>query len=232
MKKVSVILCLALSCSVTVLAQTPNTGTPPAVQTDIREKLVQLALKHPTLKETDALKSKYQASIRKVNSTWLDMIVVGVNLNEVTTGQLDQNQFGNLYFPLWNVGINVPLGSFFGKPAEKKMARMDVQMAVAKRESQELTIRATVLTRYEDYLLKKELLRLQSEMTEDDLAAFTQAEQKFTTGAIDYDAYSGASKRYNAELVKKITLERDLAVAVIELEEMIGVKLEEALAQK
>lgn len=231
MKKVSVILCLSLLASLAVLAQAPNTGTP--AQTDIRERLVQLALKNPVFKETDALKAKYQASIRKVNSTWLDMIVVGINLNEVTTGTLNQAEYGNLYFPLWNVGINIPLGSVFGgKAADKKMAKMDVQMAVAKREQQELSMRAMVLTRYEDYLLKKELLRLQSEMTEDDLAAFTQAEQKFTTGAIDYDAYSGASKRYNAELVKRITLERDVAVSVIDLEEIIGVKLEEALAQK
>ncbi|WP_295124235.1 TolC family protein [uncultured Chitinophaga sp.] len=236
MKKVSVLLCLTVFSSVCVMAQVPAKTNAPAANTapaaDIRERLVELALKNPSFKEIDATKRKAQYSVKKVNSTWLDMITASINFNEITIGKVDQAQYGNLYFPLWNVAINVPLGAFFGKPAEAKMARMDIAVAVAKKETMELSTRALVLTRYEDYLLKKELLRLQSELTEDDLAAFTQAEQKFTTGSIDYDAYSAASKRYNTELVKKITLERDLAVAIIDIEEVIGVKLDEVLAQK
>jgi outer membrane protein TolC len=235
MKKVSVLLCLAVCSSMYVQAQVPaqpNTAANTAPAAGIRERLVELALKNPAFKEIDAAKRKAQYSVKKINATWLDMIVGSVNFNEITIGKIDRTQYGNLYFPLWNVGINVPLGAFFGKPAEAKMAKMDILVAEAKREQVELSTRAMVLTRYEDYLLKKELLRLQSELTEDDLAAFTQAEQKFTTGSIDYDAYSAASKRYNTELVKKITLERDVAVAVIDLEEIIGVKLDEVLAQK
>lgn len=236
MKKVSVLLCLAVFTSTYAWAQVPAktnaTQATTAPAADIRERLVELALKNPNFKEVEALRKKALYQVKMINATWLDMVTVSFNFNEVSLGSVDRTEYGNLYFPLWNVGVNIPLGSFFGKPAQAKMARMDAEMAVAKREQLQLTTRALVLTRYENYLLNKELLRLQSEMTEDDLAAFTQAEQKFSTGGIDYDAYSAASKRYNAELVKRITLERDVAVAVIDLEELIGVKLEEVLNQK
>ncbi|WP_157760908.1 TolC family protein [Chitinophaga caeni] len=200
-------------------------------QKTIREKLVELALEGPTVRGTVAERKKAQDLVEREKARWLDYIVVSINMNEVSLNQYDKTELGNIYYPLWNVGINIPLGSFFGKSREVRMAKRGVEIADAQREVTERKLKALVLTKYEDFLMKQELLKLQNEIAADDYAAFTQAEQKFSTGTISYEAYSAASKTYNAELVKKIMYERDLQVVKLEIEEIIGTSFDELLQQ-
>lgn len=239
MKRTTAILYLALFVS-PAMAQVQRTTNTPATDTtkrkgpafDVKEKLVELAMKNPQLTAADAERNKAVAEMRKASSAWADYVTFSVNINEVSLKQYDVNQYGQIFFPLWNIGINIPLGSFVGKAQTVKSARSQVDFYAAKKEQVARNVRATVLIKYQDYLTKKQLLSLQSEITEDDYTAFTQAEQKFATGSITYDAYSQASKTYNNELTKRITLERDVQVAKYELEEIIGVKLDDVLAGK
>ncbi|SEW50300.1 TolC family protein [Chitinophaga arvensicola] len=244
MKRTSIVSCslLLTFMAATSTAQVKTTGkptpqqassaAPTSAQTKIQEKLVELAKNNPQIKTAKLERDKTLYELNKAGGSWLNYITLGVNLNEISlkTYKSSNTTLQNLYYPLWNVGINIPLGSLIGHSSDVKIARRNVEIATQQQELLSRQVRAVVLSKYQTYLLKKELLTLQNEITEDDYAAFTQAEQKFSTGSITYDEYSINSKRYNAELVKKITLETELIQAKLDVEELIGVKLEEALA--
>jgi outer membrane protein TolC len=129
------------------------------------------------------------------------------------------------------VGINVPLGSLVGKGSDVKIARKNIAIATAEQEVARRQIKAMVLSKYHDYLMTKEMLTLQNEVTEDDYTAFQTAETKLASGSISYESYTNTSQRYNDDRNKKLSLERDLNNVKLEIEEIIGVRLEDVIAQ-
>jgi outer membrane protein TolC len=206
-----------------------------ATQDDIKDKLVQLAYNNPSIKVRDYERAKTVAELNKAGANWLNYVTLSANLNEVTlktyhsTSATDVRN--NIYYPLWNVGINVPLGSLVGKGSDVKIARRNLDIATAEQEVARRQVKAMVLSKYHDYLMTKEMLALQNEITEDDYTAFTTAETKLANGSISYEAYTSASQRYNDDRNKKLSLERDLANSKLDIEEIIGVKLEDVIAQ-
>ncbi|GAA3944705.1 hypothetical protein GO495_31200 [Chitinophaga oryziterrae] len=206
-----------------------------ATQEDIQNKLVQLAYSNPSIKIRDYEKDKTVSELHKSGANWLNYVTVSANLNEVTlktyksTNTTDiRNQ---IYYPLWNVGINVPLGSLTGKANDVKIARKNVDIATAEQEVAKRQVKAMVLSKYHDYLMTKEMLTLQNEVTEDDYTAFQTAETKLASGSISYESYTTTSQRYNDDRNKKLSLERDLSNVKLEIEEIIGVRLEDVIAQ-
>lgn len=242
---VSLICCVTISASAFAQSNNntgksttnPTTTIPAPIQAAsqqaIMDRLVELAEKNPAARIAKFEHEKTVAELNKAGASWLNYIIVSANLNEITlhTYSSADVQKNNIYYPLWNVGLIVPLGSFWEKADNIKVARRNVDIAVAQQENVTLTLKAMVLSKYHDYLMKKELLTNQNEITEDDLAAMNAAEQKFSSGAIKYDEYSAATKSYNDQLVKKVTLETDMAKAKLELEAIIGMRLEDIFIQ-
>ncbi|SFE92811.1 Outer membrane efflux protein [Chitinophaga sp. CF118] len=205
-------------------------------QDDIKDKLVQLAYNNPSIKIRDYEKDKSVSELHKSGANWLNYLTASANFNEVTlktyktTGTTTDIR-NQIYYPLWNVGLNIPLGSLVGKSSDVRIARKNVAIATAEQEVAKRQVKAMVLSKYHDYLMTKEMLTLQNELTEDDYAAFSQAETKLANGSISYEGYTNAAQRYNDDRNKKLSLERDLANVKLDIEEIIGVKLEEVIAQ-
>jgi len=236
MKQHISIILVFLATTLTVSAQNKTLPTAPSKDVsaeDIQEKLVQLAYQNPDLKVRVYEKQRAEYELNKAKGNWLNYVTASANINDVTTGRYKNSgdYRAQVYYPLWNVGINVPLGSLVGKGSDVKVARANVNIASAQEESAKRQIKAMVLSKYHDYLMDKQLLAMQTEITEDDFAAFTQAESKLAAGSISYDAYTSASQLYNNDRTKKLNLERDLANVKLEIEELIGVKLETVIAQ-
>lgn len=227
MKKHAFILAALLISSMSLMAQTPPQQAPKSQQA-IKDKLVELALNNPAIRIRNHEREKFVSELKKTNSNWLNYITASVNLNEITLKLKDFDDLNRtqLYYPLWNVGVNVPLGSLFGKAHDVKIARRNVDIATEQQEVARRQITALVLTKYQDYVLTKEQLAIQTELTDEDQAAFDQAEAKFASGGVTYEQYSLISKKYNDGRVRKLSLERDLIVVQLELEEIIGQKLE------
>jgi outer membrane protein TolC len=234
MKKNLIFSSLLIIAALGLKAQTTK-PVKDATQDDIQNKLVQLAYSNPSIKVRDYEKDKTVAELHKSGANWLNYVTLSANLNEVTlktyksTNTTDiRNQ---IYYPLWNVGINVPLGSLVGKSSDVKIARKNVAIATAEQESARRQVKAMVLSKYHDYLMTKEMLTLQNEITEDDYTAFQTAETKLASGSISYESYTTTSQRYNDDRNKKLSLERDLSNVKLEIEEIIGVRLEDVIAQ-
>lgn len=206
-----------------------------ATQDDIQNKLVQLAYNNPSIKVRDYEKDKTVSELHKAGANWLNYVTLSANLNEVTLKTYKSSNTtdirNQIYYPLWNVGINVPLGSLVGKGNDVKIARKNVAIATAEQEVARRQVKAMVLSKYHDYLMTKEMLTLQNEITEDDYTAFQTAETKLASGSISYESYTSTSQRYNDDRNKKLSLERDLSNVKLEIEEIIGVRLEDVIAQ-
>lgn len=205
----------------------PNKTTP-----DIRERLVELALNNPAVKIKDSEKTKTVTELNKAGANWLNYVTASANFNEITLRLRDNGNNNQLYYPLWNVGVNVPIGSLFQRGGDVKIARKNVDIAMEQQELMRRQIKALVLAKYEDYLKTQKLLEIQREALDEDQTAFEQAEAKIATASISYNEYSNASRRFKDSQAQKIMLERDLSVTKLEIEEIIGVKLEDVLAQK
>jgi len=194
---------------------------------DIREKLVELALQNPEneIANLDIQAAEY--SLKKTKWEWLNYITIAGNLNEYSLRpSVSQN---SLLYPKYNFGLLVPLGSFGINAANVKLSRNKLAIARAMKDALYRQIRTETLTKYEDYLMYKQLYTLQVQLTDDANTALLESQKKFSNGEIPIEEYNNTTNLYNIELVKKITALHDLNVSIYALEKLIGVDLNTVL---
>ncbi|HVI48680.1 MAG TPA: TolC family protein [Chitinophaga sp.] len=234
------LLLFLLVASMSAVAQVNSADTsiilrlpadPPTVKR-LKERLVELAMNNPTVKIQDVKKqiSKYEEN--RAKAAWLNMITAAGNLNEFTIkGSSGNGTNNNTLYPRYNFGIMVPIGNLISIPNETKIARANGKIADIQKEGESLTIKSAVLRAYEDYAMNKQLYELELPLLEDAYNHYKQTEQQFSTGNKDVavEGLNNAYRIYNGEMVRKVTLQRDLAQSKIALEAIIGTTLEEVL---
>lgn len=195
-----------------------------------KEKLVELALQHPDIKQYAVKKqiNKYETNI--AGSQWLNHFNAAGNLNEFT---LKGGSSNNTFFPRYNFGVILPIGNLIKIPNDVKRVRAEKKLLETQQESDALTIKATVLQLYEEYAANKQLFELHMPLVEDALLNYQQAEEKFRAGdeTVSIELYKEAYRAYNGEMAKKIQLEKELRQSKLKLEEMVGTTLEQVLLQ-
>lgn len=193
---------------------------------DIRERLVQLALQNPAVEIDDRniLAAKYGVAKAKVGL--LNQIQVQGNVNEFNLMQ--NNPYANFY-PKYNIGVVVPLGLFSTHSADVNIARQNYAIEIAQKNDHFRILKEAVLSKYEDYLMDKQLVDLQRQLTEDIHSDFLKAEEDYANARIKIDDYNRAYREYNLQTTKLITLQRNVNVDVLEIERYIGVKLDDVL---
>ncbi len=237
MNKKVLIVSLLLINSLALLAQNPprrlgstyHTNNDTSQITNIREKLVQLAMQNPNFEIADRKVSIANYQLSKAKGEWLSVIVPSVNLNELT---LQPKGSGNQFLPLWNVGVAIPLNFYTQRKNEVKVARENLYIAEAEKNQRYREIRTQVLTKYEDYLMYKDILDLQSRVTQDAYLNYRQKEQDFKDDLIGVDVYNNAFALYKEQQVRKLTDIRNYNVSKLELEQMIGIDIDELLQKK
>jgi outer membrane protein TolC len=198
---------------------------------DNAERLVQLAWKnHP---DNAAMQREYEASnytLKIAKSQWLNIITISGNLNEFNLDppEVQGGTFNNFY-PRYNFGANIPLGIFARVPAEVKRQRQYIKVAEDNVNSQKLKVREAVLQAYNDYLKFGSIYKIR-------LSAFSNAtnsqlliKEKFKNGDVSMETYMSNESALQTIEINKIEAETDFKNAKIVLEQMIGMKLEEAL---
>ncbi|MFI5152407.1 MAG: TolC family protein [Chitinophagales bacterium] len=200
--------------------------------TDIRERLVELALQNPTYEMSDLSIRMARYVLSSAKASWLGIITVSGNINEFTIfpAEAGNNQSLTLY-PRYNIGASIPLDIFWRIPNNVKIARVNVAMAQAQKNDRFRQIKAEVLTKYEDYVMTKQLLDFQVQVTQDQYALYKRAEKDYSDGIIKLEEFDRAYKDWVAEQARKLTLQRGLNVIKIDMERMIGVRFDDVLAQ-
>jgi outer membrane protein TolC len=242
MKRNTLVLFCAILLGGTAFAQLPKTDYNKIIKTgsadNEAERLVQIAWQNSPDNEI----TRQQVIISKENEkyvrkSWLNDMQAVANFNEYTTGiaqqynqvtQKYENRFGNQFLPFLNVGI----GFRFGTPSkikyESKKAQAETNIGEQKINDVKIKLRAKVLKAYANYKAAKEHLALQTENTEDASARYKLAEQRFKDGKMTLDDLNKITDYYNAEKSRQIDAENKFALAKIDLEELLGVTLEEA----
>jgi outer membrane protein TolC len=191
----------------------------------IVEKLLKLALKNPQIASADANLKIAEISRKKAGSSLLNSISAAGNINEFTINGTAAAAF----YPKYNLGIIVPFDIFARTQAEKNSADQMIIINTSQRLLIEANLKARVLIQYELYKEKKQLVELQKIAMEDDIAAYVRAQKDFKENNIMIEELNRIYKTSIVEKAILATKEKDLNVAIIQLEEIIGTPIKTVL---
>jgi Outer membrane protein len=195
---------------------------------EFEEKLVQLAWRnHP---DNEVLRREVNIAgynVKQSNASWLENIRVSGNLNEFTINKA-ADPFGRAaFFPKYNIGATVSLGTFFTTPYNIKKNKEALIISQANVNAQKLVVRNTVLKLYNEYVMLERIYKLQSQAMLDNETSHKLAEQRFRRGEITFETYSTSLAAYNDVMVSQLQAERDYKNAKLDLEQWIGMRLED-----
>ena len=199
---------------------------------DIREKLVQLALQNPEFEIADRNVAIAHYQLNAAKGDWLGLIQPSLNLNSVTVNQTFINPGEQIFFPLYNVGIGLPLNFFSQKKNNVKVAREKIFIAEAEKNERYRRIRREVLTAYEDYNMYKSMLEIQTQVAQDQKLETMQAEKDFADDVINQEAYKRSTDAYYAAQMRTFELQRNFLVSKHILEQMIGVNIDDVIGKR
>ena len=200
-----------------------------ATEIDLSEKLVQLAWQNSP--NTEILNRQLNIAnydVKLAKRDWLSHVLISGNLNEFSikdfTGSDNTNPVAS-YYPRYNVGVAFSLGNLFNDNLKTKIQREEMQIAIQNLNKEKLALRAEVLSKYQVYVTNRELLRIKNQIMTDSYSDFKLKEQSFSRGEISLQDYNLSLDRYNQQLIAKVQAEKDLHIARIDVEKLIGMKL-------
>ncbi len=198
----------------------------------IEERLVQIAWKNnPTtaMAANNVQSSAYR--LRKSQWSVLDHLRFQGNLNEFTIKGRDESDPTNRvnYYPRYNISLNFSLGDFVTTPLDNMIARKSYENEGESLKQLKLQLRADVLRRYLHYKTSKELYDIQKGYFDDLSAKFDLDKRKFNNGEITLNEFNGSKDRFDNQQIKKITTNEGYQQSKLDLEELLGLKLEEIL---
>lgn len=192
---------------------------------DIKAQLIALALKNPESVAADASVNIAKISRRKAGSSALSSLSVSGNVNEFVINESPNANF----FPKYNFGLAIPLDLFARTRAEKRTAIEQIKINTSQKQLVEDALKAKVIIQYETYKEKKQLLELQRIVTDDDNAAYEKAQREYREDQISLE---DVNKIYRQLITSKgflATTEKDLNIAIAEIEQTIRVPLKSVL---
>jgi outer membrane protein TolC len=201
--------------------------------TEFAEKLVQLAWKnHPA---NDVLKREVTVAsydVKKNSVAWLDIFHIQGNVNEfnlnpntdfVTNNGLPRSSF----YPKYNVRAEISLGMFFTIPYTTKQSRERVAIAQSNVNVRKLEVRNLVMKSYNEYQLREKVYKITSQLVLDNETSHKLVEQKFKSGEATFEVYSTSLSNFSQITINQLQAERDYKNAKLDLEQLIGMKLED-----
>jgi len=206
---------------------TPATNE--ANDTVIENRLVQLALAQPNYEQTIYQQKIFEYQLKKQRNSWLNLLTLSTSYNDQTFGKNANTPTTAYVYPKYFFGVNIPLGLIVSNGTDVKITKESALIAEGQQAELAKSIKASVLSNYKQYRANEKLIAIQNQLVDAEEAGFLQVEQKFKDGTATLEAYNEASKKYNDEQVKVITLQLQQDLIKVELERLIGRKLEDAL---
>ncbi len=207
---------------------------------DAREKLVELALQNPNYEAALANIRAARYDLAKSKGAWLGMFEATGNLNEITlkgtgagaTDPVTGLPLNNsLFFPRYNFSLRIPLDMFTGRANDVKMKKEALTMAQKESEGKAREIRKEVLVRFEDVLMHREKLEMQTRLLQSDYTDYMIAEKDFKDGLTTVEDFRKAEAAYFEQKMRTSEMQRNYNVAKIELEELVGIDLDTILSR-
>lgn len=191
----------------------------------IKIKLVQLAMDNPNVKISESNIRIAQEDLALAKMGWLSSISLGANFNEFVIN----NSASAAFFPKYNFGIMVPFDILARTKRQRKVAEESININKQTLKEKQRFVKREVLTRYEDYKERKELVNLQKTYMEYDFSAYEAAQKSYSDGTASLAEMNIAYQVVITDKAKLVSKERDFNIAVIMLEELIGVPLSDVI---
>jgi outer membrane protein TolC len=195
---------------------------------DFAEKLVQLAWKnHPSNEVIRRDVNVATFAVRQSAASWLDVVRFTGNMNEFTLNP-QSDVFGrSAFYPRYNVSASISLGMFLSIPYTTRMNKERLYQAQANVNVQKLTVRNQVLKAYNEYVLREKIYKVQSQLLMDNETSHKLIEQRFKNGETNFETYSLSLSNYSSMTVSQLESERNFKNAKLDLEQLIGMRLED-----
>ena len=191
----------------------------------IKVKLVNLAMNNPQLKIADATIQIAKSDISRAKSTWLSSLNASANINEFVVN----GSPGALYYPKYNFGLSIPFDIGAKTKNLKTTAKENFIISEELKNDKKESLKAQVLIAYENYKEEREIVLIEQSFMEYKFAADEVSQQSFKDGEITMDDMNKTHQAFLQEKEKLVTKQKDLNIAVIMLEQIIGVPLAEAI---
>jgi outer membrane protein TolC len=210
-----------------------NTIVPPEGQraTSFEDYLVQLAyLNSPETQILAYEKQIEQKEVELQRIDWMDDVKFGFNINEVSLANVvDKDKSDNLVlYPLYQFTAAVGLGTFTTNKKKTQLAEFDVLISDMENNQHKVKIRAETLARYRKLLLSIETLKVRTKGEEDNRNTYQISKRRFENSDLEMEDMLRASEAFNNAQEKRLAAETDIQLAIIAMEEMIGIKWENA----
>lgn len=233
MKRAVIIPFLVLIMPVVALSQRVdyNKIILPVGATDIsfEERLVQLAWQnnpasHMAQKEVAASGHEVKA----IGAQWLRNVGVTANVNEYSLEHFDNPDFEGLnFYPGYNVFVTLPLSTFFERPHARRAAVERFEASQDRVNQLKLNLRAEVLKLYNEFKKDETVWGIRRDALADEESNYLLLEEKFKAGTATVEQYLQAQKSRNEHRIQVIEAETEYLKTKLDLEALIGVKLEE-----
>lgn len=191
------------------------------------EKLVQLAWRnHPTNKI--AIKNVEIAAKERnlARWKWLDDIYATGNLNEYTINPAPDAPT-NMFFPRYNFGIRISLGTFVSTPIRSRIESDNIVNSEHEVNERKLIVREQVLAGLEKLKQYYKFMKLREQIKEDFLTMYKDAEKKFSLGEVDIEKYRSSVQSYYNQAEEVVEAQTNYNSAKIALEALVGVSIVE-----
>jgi outer membrane protein TolC len=119
------------------------------------------------------------------------------------------------------------MGDFFTIPGRIGVAKGQLSITHHQLNEQKLSLRKEVLTRYYNYQLALELLKIRTTQNEGAYSNYLIMATKFKNGEVTLDEYDASLNAYNTSREEALSQETQVKILKLSLEELIGIPLEE-----
>ncbi|MEM9339231.1 MAG: TolC family protein [Bacteroidota bacterium] len=155
---------------------------------------------------------------------WINGLSVGGNLNEFS---ISPPQDGNVFFPRYNIGVGFSVGQILGTKAEVAKSKNQLTRLDLQRKQDSLILRSEVRRRYKMYQTTETLLQMAEKHLIRTTSELELVEERFSEGSVDMVTYMEIIELHTTTEKSLVRAESEHALAKINVEEFLGIPLEE-----
>ncbi|TSD66549.1 TolC family protein [Inquilinus sp. KBS0705] len=188
------------------------------------EKLIATAKRnYPEVKARQAQVNLAKSALNQSKMMWLDAFTASY----IYSPRQTVNVITPTIFNGYQLSISLNLGTLLSKPFAVKGARASYEVAQYQQSTYNLTIEANVKRLYYSFLAAQAELRVRANAVVDGETAVKQLKYTFQKGETTFQVYNEALTSLYNQNSFKVQSELAMLTAKANLEEILGVKLEE-----
>lgn len=197
------------------------------IPAEFEEKLVQLAWKnHPANKVVMQNVAIAEKEKKQAAWSWLDDIYANGNLNEFTINPNPETS-ANLFFPKYNFGVRVSLGTLVRVPIETRIANDKLINTQHLVNEKKISVREDVLSNLERFKQYFAFRKYRQQLKDDFYTIFLLEQQKYEKGEIEFERYRSVSHAYLTQAEDVRDAETNMNASRISIESLIGIRLKD-----